>query len=261
MTSHAESAPQEDDPLNLSKLDFRTVYRNWVLNLMNQYPLDRAMNLAVGGDFESVGVLERELLIQYGLHRKSYLIDVGCGSGRLAKALVEHLKEGSYLGIDIVPEFLGYARNLCGRQDWRFEIAPGLTIPERDNAADMVSFFSVFTHLLHEHSYMYLQEARRVLKADGKVIFTFLEFSIPSHWEVFESSLSNLGGSEPLNQFISRDAITAWSSRLGYKIEAIHDGHEPHIPIPYPIVTADGRRMESMGDLWQSVCILTLENK
>ena len=246
------------DPLDLSKLNFRETYRNWVLSLMEQYPLDEAMELAIGGEFESFGVLERELLIQYGLQRESYLIDVGCGSGRLTKALRGYLN-GRYLGIDIVPELIDYARNLSNHPDWRFEIAQGLTIPEQDNSADMVCFFSVFTHLLHEHSYMYLLEARRVLKEDGKIVFTFHDFAIPSHWSAFESSLSSLGPSSPLNQFISRDAIAAWASHLGLKIEDIHAGDKAHIPIPHPIVTAQGTIMDGMGNLGQSVCVLTRE--
>jgi SAM-dependent methyltransferase len=152
-----------------------------------------------------------------------------------------------------------YARNLCNRPDWRFEIGQGLTIPERDNSADMVCFFSVFTHLLHEHSYLYLLEARRVLKEGGKIVFTFHDFAVPSHWGAFESSLSSLGASAPLNQFISRDAITAWASHSGLKIEDIHAGDDAHIPIPYPIVTAQGKIMDGMGNLGQSVCVLTRE--
>ena len=252
-----ETNPAEtpSDPLDLSRLDFRAVYRDHVLNLMKQYPLDEAMKLAVGGEFDSFGVIQRELLIQCGLERKSYLIDVGCGSGRLANALVEYL-QGKYLGIDIVPELLDYARNLCNRADWRFELGEGLTIPEQDGAADMVSFFSVFTHLLHEHSYLYLQEARRVLRSGGKVVFTFVEFAIPSHWAVFESSLASLGAPQPLSQFVSRDGIAAWASHLGFEIEAIHDGDKPHIPLPHPVTTDHGKVMEEMGNLGQSVCVL-----
>ena len=46
----------------------------------------------------------------------------------------------------------------------------GAPIPAPDGEADMVCFFSVLTHLLHEESYVYLQDARRVLKPTGKLV-------------------------------------------------------------------------------------------
>jgi trans-aconitate methyltransferase len=49
------------------------------------------MEMAVGGQFEAFGILMRELLIQTGLERDGYVIDVGCGSGRLAKPLSQYL--------------------------------------------------------------------------------------------------------------------------------------------------------------------------
>src|ERR1700704_3527549 len=138
-------------------------YPEFVEEILNSHPRDEAMQMAVGGEFEALGLLERALLIQLGLRANDYLIDVGCGSGRLAKPLSDYLA-GPYLGIDVVPELVDYARTLVGRTDWRFEVAEGFRIPEQDCRADVVCFFSVFTHLLHEQSYLYLQEAKRVLK-------------------------------------------------------------------------------------------------
>jgi hypothetical protein len=124
----------------------------------------------------------------------------------------------------------------------------------------MVCFFSVFTHLLHEHSYTYLQEAKRVLKPNGKIIFSFLEFAIASHWSVFELNLSDMSvGAYPLNMFIGRDAIESWAAHLGLKILAIEDGDKPHIPVQAPIAFEDGRVMEGKGNMGQSICVLSLE--
>src|SRR5439155_15208886 len=147
---------------SMTKLDIRSAYRKYVKTLGQRHTRDRAMQIAIGGEFEAFGILERDLLVQYGLQPAGHVIDVGCGSGRLAKPLSEYLR-GPYLGIDIVPDLVDYARDLVGRPDWRFEVASGLEIPERDGRADIVCFFSVFTHLLHEQSYAYLKESRRVL--------------------------------------------------------------------------------------------------
>src|SRR5215212_62118 len=120
-----------------SKTDFRATHRRLLRQLRNFHSHDEAVRLAVGGEFDAFGRLLRETLIFHGLKPDNYLIDVGCGSGRLAKPLAEYLT-GKYLGIDVVPELLNYARKLVGRPDWRFELAKGLTIPEEDEKADFV---------------------------------------------------------------------------------------------------------------------------
>lgn len=116
--------------------------------------------------------------------------------------------------------------------------------------------FSVLTHLLHEQSYAYLAEARRVLKPGGRIVFSFLEFAIPSHWAVFEGNVAAIGGSQPLNMFVGRDAIDAWASHLEMAIIAIHGGDTPHTPLHEPVTLDDGTVMSELGHLGQSVCVL-----
>jgi SAM-dependent methyltransferase len=240
-----------------SKTDFHKTYNRLVKTLSSSRGRDEAMRAAIGGEFEGVGLIEREVLIHFGLPRDGYLIDVGCGSGRLALPLSEYLT-GRYLGIDVVPELVGYARRLVRRPDWRFEVAEGLTIPEADGQADMVCFFSVLTHLLHEESYTYLKEAKRVLKPGGKIVFSFLDFSVPGHWDVFEFNLKDIGvGSHPLNMFMCQDAVRVWASHLGLNVEFVQDGDEPFVPLPRPVAFESGAVMEGLGTLGQTVCVLS----
>ena len=246
----------------VNKFDLKRSYSHWLELVRAKSPSqenraeDGAMQQAIGGEFAAFGIMERALLIKYGLTDRDYVIDVGCGAGRLAKPLSEFLT-GKYLGTDIVPDLVHYARKLVNRPDWRFEVVENLVIPEQDEQASFVCFFSVFTHLLHEQSYTYLREAKRVLKPGGKVILSFLEFSIPSHWNVFEGTLGDVEGDHPLNVFLSRDAIQAWASHLGLTVEAIHDGDQAYIPIPYPMKLESGASFEDFGTLGQSVSVLT----
>jgi SAM-dependent methyltransferase len=239
----------------MNKLNIRETYRRHVAKLGRRYGRQRAMEVAIGGEFEAFGIVEREILVQYGLGPDDYVIDVGCGSGRLDIPLSKYL-HGPYLGIDIVPELVDYARRQTGRPDWRFETATGLEIPESAGRADMVCFFSVFTHLLHEQSFAYLKEAHRVLKPGGRIVFSFLEFAMPNHWAVFESMVADIGGGHHLNVFMSRDGIEAWASHLELGIVAIHDGNKPHVPLPHPVTLDDGTVMSDYGNLGQSVCVL-----
>ena len=232
-------------------------YRRLVKNLLaRSRSEDEAMSLAVGGEFEAIGLIERDLLIFIGLPRDGFVVDVGCGSGRLAVPLSGYLK-GGYLGTDVVPELLAYARRVVARPDWRFELVDGLVIPAADGTADVVCFFSVFTHLLHEESYRYLEEAKRVLKPSGRIVFSFLEFAVASLWYVFEANLATLGSDLPLNQFMSRDAIHAWAEHLGLTVVAIYDDDSPAIPLAQPVARPNfGLYFEKMGALGQSICVL-----
>ena len=236
--------------------DFAGSYRKHAASLRRRHGEARAMSLAVGGDFEAVGLLEYSLLRQLGLQKGHAVVDVGCGSGRLASQLRGYL-EGRYVGIDIVPDLVAYASKLSNRPDWRFCTAAGLTIPEPDNSADFVCFFSVFTHLLHEETYRYLEDARRVLKPAGRIVFSFLEFRIPSHWMIFQGVLNDRNPDKVLNQFMSRDAIEAWCAHLNLSVLEVHDGDKPHIDLERPVTWDDGRVMAGQGNLGQSVCVLT----
>lgn len=240
-----------------SKTDFRNTHRKQFEILRGAHSLDKAVKLAVGGEFDAIGVVLREALIQHGLQKDHYVIDVGCGSGRLAKPLSEYLT-GKYLGIDVIPQLLDYARKLVARPDWRFEMAQGLTIPEADAQADMVCFFSVLTHLLHEESFVYLREAKRVLKPGGKILLSFLDFRIASHWDIFESdNLKGIGvNSQPLNVFISMDMLREWARHLELEVEVIKDGDEPYVPLPAPITFEDGRVCDTLAPFGQSLCVL-----
>jgi ubiquinone/menaquinone biosynthesis C-methylase UbiE len=239
-----------------SKTDFRKTHRRLLKRLRQSYSPEEAAKLAVGGEFETVGAVLREAVIYHGLKRTDYLIDVGCGSGRLAKPLSNYL-DGRYLGIDVVPELVEYARKLVSRPDWRFEQAQGLTIPEADQTADMVCFFSVLTHLLHEESFVYLREAKRVLKPGGKIVASFLDFQVPRHWGPFDTNIRDIGiGAQPMNIFMCPDMFREWAKRLELEVEAIHDGDDPYIPLSAPLTYEDGATAVDRTAFGQSVCVM-----
>lgn len=243
----------------MNKLDSVSSYRHWVraIRFRNFFRgRHRAMEQAVGGSFDAFGVLMKALLIHYGLTPMDYLIDVGCGSGRLAKPLSEYLTDGAYLGFDVVPDLVEHARASVPAKNFEFQVSTGYRIPEKDGKVNWVVFFSVFTHLLHEHSYRYLEEAKRVLRPGGTILFSYLDFRIPSHWAVFDSNLRDLENTRShLNMFMGRDLIASFTEHLGLELIDDQDGSKPHFPIPEKVVTAHGV-MDKMGCLGQSVCVL-----
>ncbi|MBV8658434.1 MAG: class I SAM-dependent methyltransferase [Burkholderiales bacterium] len=242
----------------MDKFDLKNAYISWTNRVKSRdLPPAKALQTAIGGEFEAFGIIQSEMLKFFGLNEDSYVIDVGCGSGRLAAPLSQW-SSLKYLGFDVVPDLVDHARQVANREDWKFAVVDKIEIPEKDGKADMVCFFSVLTHLLHEQSYIYLEEARRVLKPGGVIVLSFLEFAMAFHWDVFAGTVADAkGGSHhPLNVFISRDALEAWAKRLDLELVQIRDGDEPFVPLPQPVTLEDGRVMESFGNLGQSICVL-----
>src|SRR5947208_15110360 len=82
---------------------------------------NEALRLAVGGESEAVGKLEYYLLRSLGLTRGPLVVDIGCGSGRLARQLVPD--QGiSYIGTDIVLRLIEFAKALTMPADWIFRV-------------------------------------------------------------------------------------------------------------------------------------------
>ena len=230
-------------------------YNDMVERLLGVMSRDEVMNLAIGGNYLPFGILQRSLLLQHGLPSDGYLIDIGCGSGRTAFAL-RGFAELRYFGIDVVETLLEHAALICERSDWRFAATTGLNIPEDDGVADMVCAFSLFTHLLHEETYIYLAEVLRVLKPGGTVVFSFLEFGIISHWDVFQTNVARIGLPGHLNQFMDPVAIRVWAQHLGFEVVAIHGGDENYAELDEPITLEDGRTFTDRASLGQSLAIL-----
>jgi ubiquinone/menaquinone biosynthesis C-methylase UbiE len=197
-------------------------YRRVVANFLKTYPLDIAMDQAVGGGgYEANGRLECETLIEHGLRPGHFVVDIGCGSGRLSTQLSQRFGHGiEYLGIDVVPELIAYARSKAA-PTYRFHVTEGLSIPAPDNSVDYIAAFSVFTHLKHRETKSYLRDAHRVMQPGAKLVFSFLE--LPRHRREFIRTIGAtvLGVRKVQNHFISRSAIKRWARKIGFAVETI----------------------------------------
>ncbi|WP_310631046.1 class I SAM-dependent methyltransferase [Paraburkholderia sp.] len=212
----------------MAQFHFVEDYEKHVESLMKSHPRDEAMALAVGGRYEETGAIQLEVLRKAGLAPGMSIFDLGCGSGRLAHAVGTSSLDIDYCGTDVVQALLDYAKTRAPAH-YRFTLHTALSIPADDASIDIACAFSVFTHLLHHESYLYLRDMRRALRTGGKVVFSFLEFAMPTHWTVFEDTVKTAEerGQIPLNTFIERNAITKWSLELGYTVEQFIDGIEP----------------------------------
>ncbi len=157
-----------------------------------------------------------------GLASDSNVLEVGCGFGRLPFALRRVLRQGAYLGIDVVSEKIEFLRQRMTPRypSFRFElldvanalynpdgdISPrAAVLPCADGWADLAVAMSVLTHLLPDAIDRYLHEMRRVLRPGGRcVVSVFLadhydgERPRPAPFSgaqyAFDHSVENTGG-------------------------------------------------------------------
>jgi SAM-dependent methyltransferase len=204
----------------MAQFHFVEDYEKMVSALIERFPIEEAMSRAVGGAYDEIGPIEVEVLRYAGLQDGMSLIDFGCGSGRLASVLSQSLNV-EYTGIDVVQSLLDYAK-LKSPRDYKFLLHRALSIPAARDSCHCLCAFSVFTHLLHAETYIYLEDIKRVLKPGGKLIFSFLEFAFDYHWSVFETTVEAHRNtpSPPLNMFIERSVIDLWCMKLGFRQEA-----------------------------------------
>jgi ubiquinone/menaquinone biosynthesis C-methylase UbiE len=208
----------------VAEFHFVEDYQRLVNRLIAEHPIDEAMSMAVGGGYETIGQIEAAAVSHFGLREGMSLIDLGCGSGRLATA-VSRITQIDYLGIDVVQELLDYAKTKSPAA-YRFVLNRALHIPAPDDSADYVAAFSVFTHLLQPEIFLYIEDIKRVLRTGGSLIFSFLELAGGTHWDTFSRTVDGYRNSTAnhLNTFIERNQINVWGSRLGYSDLRFVDG-------------------------------------
>lgn len=126
-----------------------------------------------------------------GLQPHSRMLDIGCGLGRKTLALPGFLNpEARYVGVDIVKEGIDWCNVHIATRHPNFVFLllnvynarynKNATIPARnyqfpfsDSSFDLVTAWSVFTHMRPDDVRNYLSETSRMLAPGGRCIFSF----------------------------------------------------------------------------------------
>lgn len=107
---------------------------------------------AIGGLWEEGGERQLRWLIEHGLQKSDRLLDLGCGTGRLARRVVPWLDFGNYTGADISRGALNSAIDLSHEEGWADRGAQWIETDGRlrafaGSAYDIIWAHSVATHL------------------------------------------------------------------------------------------------------------------
>jgi len=169
----------------------------------------RWLNPIGDGDYASTGAEFLDYFIRLGGLQPSHrVLDVGCGTGRMARPLTKYLTTGSYEGFDIVPAGIRWCQKTITPRfpNFHFTLADvrnpeynrhGLVsaaeyrFPYRDAQFDFALLTSVFTHMRGPEVSRYLSELARVLAPGGRCLATFLVLNEQSR-ELIDSGRSSL---------------------------------------------------------------------
>jgi len=179
-------------PASTSLAPVRDIFQAMRTEQINGHPLSDVVG---GGDPELIAQEVVTVIEEYAkLRPGDSILDVGCGCGRIAAALTQYIdRESRYVGIDIVPGLIDFARDFITprypsfqflllnesnktydswrRQDGEMGIA---TLAEAVSAQsiDLAISVSLFTHLDYAPALAMLTSIHRVLKDDGRVFMT-----------------------------------------------------------------------------------------
>lgn len=161
---------------------------------------------AIGGDWESHGPLQLKFLRNHGLTPESWLLDFGCGTGRLSRHAVPFLEPGHYIGMDISRGALDYAEKLSVTEGWAekdplFILGDGRMTKVLEIRPDIIWAHSIFTHLPPELIREVLDDVSSM--EFGVFLYTYKErkepmrsglkqFGYPPQWFVEEAAQRGL---------------------------------------------------------------------
>lgn len=200
-------------------------------------------DVAIGANrpFDLIGRLGLAVLEEEGLKPRDTLVDLGCGTGRLAVHAIPYLVGGRYIGIDIAQTMLDEAQKRVertipdspSRVSWVHQTSPVFAL-DVDNV-DMICALSVFTHMEHEDSYLYLKEALRIVRPGGRFVFSCVPINTTRGVEAFLGS----AGKDLQTRFrtvrhvaTSQELMEEIARLAGWTPIRWHNGDEKKIRLP-----------------------------
>jgi SAM-dependent methyltransferase len=153
------------------KFDFLTAYAKHT----DHRVVTDGYRSAIGAekDWERHGDLQRDFLISQGLTPRNTLLEIGCGTGRLARKIAPYLGMTNYVGVDISEGAVRSANALSEEEGWAAKMPTISTLwPVR--RVDYIWAFSVTIHLPQEILFELMHRASAVMHLASRFYFSYV---------------------------------------------------------------------------------------
>ncbi len=133
-----------------------------------------------------MGATQFALLFLLGMREEHSILDVGCGSLRAGRLIIQFLLPGRYVGVepnswlwrDALASEIG--EDIVRLKSPRFVEDDGFSLTALDRRFDFVVFQSILSHTGGDVVDRPLEQAGKVLTSRGQVLFTVLDEAAPT---------------------------------------------------------------------------------
>jgi trans-aconitate 2-methyltransferase len=156
------------------------VYTNWPFLAVAAQPEIIKRDLIMAYKWDAVDyarsstvqqIWARELIAKLDLQGNEYLLDLGCGDGKVTAEIASKLPNGTVVGVDNSPEMIELAQSRFSENEFQntsFHIADALNL-NFNNEFDVV-FSNAVLHWVADHSSV-LRGVADALKPGGRILF------------------------------------------------------------------------------------------
>ena len=152
----------------------------------------------------------------------AHVLNIGCGIGRVEKYLAPRVAEMH--AVDISGEMIRRARvRLAGLPNvFVREVTPiEFLSVYPDDRFDLVFSLLVLQHLEKEDAFLYLEDARRVLRSSGVLFVQFPNLRSPEYTRSFRDVLRNRPRSPGRVRPYTEEEVRHWMAMLDFTVERL----------------------------------------
>jgi SAM-dependent methyltransferase len=184
--------------------------------------------------FTSTGLATVELLRSFvGIHATDVFLEIGCGVGRVGRALAPLCK--TWIGTDI-------SGNMVAHERRRLQDLPNVQVTELSGAAlkeipsesvDVVYSTVVFMHLYEWDRCRYVYDAYRILKPGGRIFYDNVDVASSHGKRMFDEALAVDPSKRPayMSMTSSGDELEAYARWAGFENIRVHRWHDAWVGV------------------------------